>query len=138
MATRTLSKRAVFGGAVFLDGQRYAGSVGLGCGDAGAGFQLDAIATEGPFQLLADFLVFIGNQARQQLDDRYVGTIHTVNVGEFDADRATAHDGDGCGHVFRHDGLAAGNDALAVNRQRRDAPWARAGGDNDVAGAYLR
>ena len=120
--------------AVLVDGQSNPAGIGLSAGDARAGLHLDAVAVEGALQLLADLLVFVGNDARQELDDGYVGSIHAVDIGELDADCAASDDGNGAGDVLSDDALAAGDDLLTIHRERRDAARSSAGGDDDVAG----
>ena len=107
-------------------------------GYAGPGDELDAVAVKRPFELLADFLVLIGHEMRQQLDDGDLGSVHAVNVGEFDADGAAANNGNRVRHVLRDDALPAGYDALTVHRKGRDAARSRSGGDDDVAGGNPR
>ena len=128
-----LVKARRFSGAILINREGYAAGIRLGAGDGGAGLHLDAVPPEGAFQLLADFGILVGDDVRQQLNDGDLGAVHPIDVGEFHADGAAADDGYRTGDGVIHDGLAAGDDALAVHRQRGDAAGAGAGGDDDIA-----
>ena len=128
-----LVKARLFGGAVLADGQRNPAGVRLRSHHAGAGAQGNPFPSEGPFQLLADFRILVGNQMRQQLYDSHLCAVHPVNIGEFRPDCAPAHNSHGAGNLVRYDSLPAGDDARPVHRQRRYAARPRPGGHNDIA-----
>ena len=131
-----LVKPGGFSGAVLGDGKRNPGPVHLRGGHAGARTQFNPLAPESPLQLPADFLIFARHNARQQFNDGHFGAVHPVNVGKFHPDCAAPHNRDGTRRLILHNRLPTGNDALAVNGQRRNAARPRPRSDDNVAGAY--
>ncbi len=72
-------------------------------------------------QLLRDFLVFDGNDARQHLKQRYFAAEAMEAGGELDSHRARAENRQRLGHVRQIQNLDVGEDALGVGLQARGA-----------------
>src|SRR2546422_713182 len=81
-----------------------------------AGLHLDGPAPERPRELLRDLLVLNGHKAGQRLEDRHVGTVGGVDIGELDADRAGADHNDGLGRPLAPHGAVGGDHRLLVDR----------------------
>ncbi|MNZ67496.1 hypothetical protein D3C78_857480 [compost metagenome] len=90
------------------------------------------------FELLlgegGDFRVFNRHDLAHDFDDGDVDAHGAVEAGEFDADRARAHDEQRLRQFFRLHRLEIGPDQLAIRLDARKRARACAGGDDDVLG----
>ncbi len=79
--------------------------------DFGASVEVDAALAIDPRQLLGDFFVFDGNQARQHFDEGDFCAEGTEDGSEFDADRSRADNHQRLGNLLKRENLDVGQDA---------------------------
>src|SRR5262249_55692152 len=101
--------------------------------DLDPGLDRDAATGERPGQLLRDVLVLDRHHARERLEDRDLDAIRGEDVGELDADRTRADDGDRLRMALVANGPVRGDHGLLVDRDTRERLRLRAGPEDDGA-----
>src|SRR5690606_20247600 len=104
----------------------------------GAREDRDAALLERLAQLLGGVGVGGAGDLVEELDDRHLGAERVVDVGELEADGASADHEEALGHLVA-DGERAGrvDDAALLELEARDAGGARAGGHDERPGGVL-
>src|SRR5262249_27770296 len=98
-----------------------------------AGLHGDPAPGERPRQLLRDVFILDGYNARERLEQGHLDAVRRVDVGELDADRAGADDGDRPRRRLATHGAVRGDDRLLVDGHARQRLRLRAGGQDDGA-----
>src|SRR5690625_1637906 len=118
-----------------VDLERFA--LGVDLLHLGRGHRLDALLLEGAGELFGDILILNRHDAIHQLDDGYFRAHVVVEVAKLDTDCAGAANDETLRRRLLEHGFAVRDDFLAVDRQGRDLPRARTGGNDDMLGADL-
>ena len=79
-----------------------------------------------------DFGILDGQNTRQRLDDRDLGSKISIEAGEFDSDRARPDDEESFWHFFRHHRFFIGPDPVAIRFEPRERSGTCPCGQNDA------
>src|SRR3954452_2468938 len=97
-----------------------------------AGENLDALLLEALAGERGDLGILDRQDLRQQFDDGHLASHRAIKRGEFDADRARAHDDERLRKLWQHHRFKIGPDQLAVGLDAGQHARPRAGRDDDV------